>query len=69
MEDKQLTLVEHLSELRKRIIIIFIAIILGAVASYKYIDIIIEYMVKPAQKLEFIYLSPPELFMAYIKIA
>ena len=26
-------------------------------------------MVKPAQKLEFIYLSPPELFMAYIKIA
>ncbi len=69
MEDKQLTLVEHLSELRKRVIIIFIAIILGAGVSYKYIDIIIEYMVKPAKKLEFIYLSPPELFVAYIKIA
>lgn len=69
MEDKQLTLVEHLSELRKRIIIIFIAIILGAAVSYKYIDIIIEYMVRPAAKLEFIYLSPPELFIAYIKIA
>lgn len=69
MEDKQLTLVEHLSELRKRVIIIFIAIILGAGISYKYIDTIIEYMVKPAKKLEFIYLSPPELFLAYIKIA
>ncbi|WP_353096982.1 twin-arginine translocase subunit TatC [Tissierella praeacuta] len=69
MEDKQLTLVEHLSELRKRIIIIFIAIILGSFLGYKYIDIMVEYIVKPAKKLEFIYLSPPELFVAYIKIA
>lgn len=69
MEDKQLTLVEHLSELRKRIIIIFIAIILGSFLGYKYINIIIQYMVRPAKNLEFIYLSPPELFVAYIKIA
>lgn len=69
MEDKQLTLVGHLGELRKRLIIVFIAIILGAGVSYKYIDIIIEYMVKPAKELKFIYLSPPELFVAYIKIA
>lgn len=69
MEDKQLTLVEHLSELRKRIIIIFIGIIVGSIISYRFIDNIVEILVKPANKLKFIYLSPPELFLAYIKMA
>lgn len=69
MEKGQLTLVGHLSELRKRIIIICILITLGTIISYRYIDTIIKYMVRPAGNLEFIYLSPPELFVAYIKIA
>lgn len=69
MEDKQLTLVEHLSELRRRIIIIFLGIIGGSIISYQFVDNIVELLVKPAEKLEFIYLSPPELFLAYIKIA
>lgn len=69
MEDKQLTLVEHLGELRKRIIIIIISLIIGTIISYKYIDLITEYMIKPSKGLEFIYLSPPELFIAYIKIS
>lgn len=69
MEDKQLTLVEHLSELRRRIIIIFLGIIGGSIISYQFVDNIVELLVKPAEKLEFIYLSPPELFLAYLKIA
>lgn len=69
MENKQLTLVEHLSELRKRIIIIFLGIIVGSIIGYRFVDNIVEILVKPAEKLEFIYLSPPELFLAYIKIA
>ena len=68
-EDVKLTLVEHLGELRKRIMIMAIATILGAFLSFRYIDLIIDYMIKPAQSLQFIYLSPPELFMAQIKIA
>lgn len=69
MEDKELTLVEHLSELRKKLIISFLGIVVGSIISYSFVDRIVDFLVKPADKLEFIYLSPPELFMAYIKIA
>lgn len=69
MEDKQLTVIEHFSELRKRLTIIAIALILGTILSYRYIDVLIDIIIKPSQGLEFIYLSPPELFMAYIKIS
>lgn len=68
-DDLKLTLVEHLGELRKRLIIIVITIIIGSFISYRYVDLIIEYMIKPAQNLEFIYINPPELFMAHVKIA
>lgn len=69
MEDKHLTLLEHLGELRRRLIIIGISIILGSVISYNFIQTILDIMIKPAKGLEFIYLSPPELFMAYVKIS
>lgn len=70
MEDgPRLTLIEHLGELRKRIVISFIAVIVGAIVAYSRIDNIIDIITRPAGKLEFIYLSPPELFMAYIKIS
>lgn len=69
MEEKNLTLVGHLGELRKRIMVIVIFIILGSIFSYRYIDTIVEYIVKPSKGIEFIYLSPPELFLDYIKIS
>ncbi len=65
----RLTLVEHLGELRKRLIISAIAIILGTMACYNFIDDIVELIVKPAEGLDFIYLSPPELFIAYVKVS
>lgn len=65
----KLTIVEHLGELRKRLVISFVAIIICAFAAYRYIDKIIDMIIKPAGDLKFIYLSPPELFMAYIKIS
>ena len=65
----RLTLVEHLGELRKRLVISFVAIIICAFAAYRYINKIIDIITKPAGDLEFIYLSPPELFMTYIKIS
>lgn len=68
-DDARLTLVEHLGELRRRLIISCIVIILGSLLCYNYIDIIIQLIVKPAEGLEFIYLSPPELFIAYVKVS
>lgn len=67
--DSRLSLLEHLGELRKRLVISVIAIIIGSFVSYNYIDKIIDLITKPAKGLEFIYLSPPELLIAYIKIS
>ena len=67
--DSRLTLVEHLSELRKRLIISIIAIIAGAVLCFNFIEEIVEFLIRPGQGMDFIYLSPPELFVAYIKIS
>jgi len=69
MKDKSLTLVGHLEELRKRLIIIVIAVIGGTSLSYLYIERIVEFLIKPVGDLNFVYLSPPDLFIAYVKIA
>ena len=69
MGEKPMSLVGHLEELRKRVMIIALVLVLGAIISYYYIDIIVHIINKPAKGLEFIYLSPPELFLAYIKIS
>ncbi len=64
-----MTPVEHLSELRKRFFIIIIVALAGTITCYVYIDTIIDLLLKPVQKLQFIYLTPPELFLAYLKVA
>ena len=69
MDELKVSLVEHLDELRKRLIVIAVALVAGALLSYQFIDVIVQYIVKPADNLEFIYLSPPELFTAYVKIS
>ncbi|SNR99207.1 Sec-independent protein translocase TatC [Anaerovirgula multivorans] len=68
-EDMKQTIVEHLTELRKRIIISVLAVIITSVLSYIYIDTLLDFIVQPASGLEFIYLSPPELFLAYLEIS
>ncbi|SHJ71715.1 Sec-independent protein translocase TatC [Anaerobranca californiensis DSM 14826] len=65
----KMSIIGHLSELRKRIIISFLAFVVGFIISYTFIDEIRSFVLKPAQGLELIYLSPPELFLAYLKIA
>ncbi len=69
LEELLLSPIEHLTELRKRLIIIAVVILIGASVSFAYMDIIIELLLDPVQELDFIYLTPPELFLSYIKIA
>lgn len=69
MEDKKFTLVEHLAELRKRLIIVAAVVIVGSLACYNYVSYIIGYVMQPAKGLEFVYLTPPELFLAYVKLS
>lgn len=69
MIDKKLTMLEHLEELRKRIIVIAVSVLLASIISYIYIDKITDIFLKPAQGMDFVYLNPSELFLTYITIA
>lgn len=69
MKAQRLTIVEHLRELRARIIVMIVAIVLGSMICYGNIDTIVTLIIKPAQDLNFIYLNPADLFLAYIHIS
>lgn len=66
-EARELSLVGHLSELRKRLIIIAVAVIVGTCISYYYVDLLLEILLKPAGKLY--YMRPTEAFFAYMKVS
>lgn len=67
MADKELTLVDHMTELRRRLIICIISVIVGASLSYFEIKTILALLIKPVGKLVFI--TPQEAFVTYIKLA
>ncbi|ETJ30571.1 Sec-independent protein translocase protein TatC, partial [human gut metagenome] len=64
---RELSLGGHLSELRKRLIIIAVAVIVGTCISYYYVDLLLEILLKPAGKLY--YMRPTEAFFTYMKVS
>lgn len=66
-EDEKLTLVEHLEELRTRLIKSVVVIIIATFGAYAFVNSILLALVKPVGKLVFI--APQEAFIANIKIA
>lgn len=69
MDDVQLSLTEHLSELRNRVFKVIVTLIIASVFSYLNVEKIVDIIIKPSMGLDFVYLSPPELFLTYIKIS
>ncbi len=67
MADKGLLLVEHLQELRARLIRSVIAIIAASCIFYAFSEKVLRYLVKPVGGLVFI--APAEAFIATIKVA
>lgn len=67
MVDKSLTLVEHLSELRKRLIVCLITIFLCGIFCFFYTDKILSILSDPVGKL--VFLKPAEAFFAKIKLS
>ncbi|MBC8590994.1 twin-arginine translocase subunit TatC [Wansuia hejianensis] len=69
VQDKKQTIVEHLSELRKRLIYGFISLIIFSILSYRFSETIVKDMIDKAPNIEFVFIAPTELFMSYLKIA
>ncbi|MDD5617810.1 MAG: twin-arginine translocase subunit TatC [Candidatus Omnitrophica bacterium] len=67
MADKKLTLVQHLEELRTRLLKSIIFIIACSVFTYTYINEILLFLSKPIGKL--IFIAPQEAFVANLQIA
>lgn len=68
-EEQPLTFIEHLAELRRRLIILVVSVLAGTILSYQFVSQITELVMRPAEGLQFVYLSPPELFLVYVKLS
>jgi len=69
IQDNKQTVIEHLSELRKRLIYGFISLIGFSLLSYRFSETIVKDMINKAPDIDFVFIAPTELFMSYIKIA
>lgn len=67
--EKNMTILDHLDELRKRLTIIAAVNILTAVALFGQTDKIMAYLLAVNPGLELVYITPSELLTVYIKIA
>lgn len=66
---KRLTLIGHLSELRKRLVYSAMFFLLGAGICYYYIDYIVADLIRQAPDMKFVSIAPEELIIAYLRIA
>ncbi len=71
---KEMTLTEHLEELRRRLFICLIAVVLGSVLCYGFIDPIFTLLSRPLEAVmppgtSLIFTSYTEAFFIYIKLA
>jgi sec-independent protein translocase protein TatC len=64
---KKATFIEHLEELRSRIIKSLLAILIVACISYIFSTQILEYIIIPVERL--IFITPTEAFLARIKVS
>jgi len=66
---KSLTLVEHLTELRKRLIYSSVVLIVSIFVSYNFSEMIVRYIIDIAPNINFVFIAPAELLLSYVKIA
>lgn len=68
-EFSKMSLVDHLSEFRKRLIIVIVFFLISAVISFNFVQFFVNALIDLAQGYNFVYLAPSELIMQYVKIA
>jgi len=70
-EEREMTLEEHLKELRSRLIVMLVAFALAAVPGWFAAPPALEILLRPAQaaQLRFVYFTPGEIFGVYLRTA
>ena len=67
--DVEMSLFDHLEELRTRIFYALIAVVVGIVGCFFFVNPIVQLLEVPAQGVKFLQLSPGEYFFVSIKVA
>ena len=67
VQNDKMSLVDHLQELRKRLIISIIAVVVGSAFGYLYASELVHFITAPAGKLY--YMSPSEAFFTYLRVS
>ncbi|MEM9907283.1 MAG: twin-arginine translocase subunit TatC, partial [Cyanobacteria bacterium P01_D01_bin.44] len=67
--DVEMSLFDHLEELRQRIFYALIAVVIAVVACFAFVNRIVSLLEVPAQGAKFLQLSPGEYFFVSIKVA
>jgi sec-independent protein translocase protein TatC len=68
-DDVEMSIFDHLEELRQRIFYALGAIFVGVVACFIFVNRIVEVLEVPAQGAKFLQLSPGEYFFVSVKVA
>jgi sec-independent protein translocase protein TatC len=68
-DDVEMSLFDHLEELRQRIFYSLIAVVIGIVGCFTVVNKIVQLLEVPAQGAKFLQLSPGEYFFVSIKVA
>jgi sec-independent protein translocase protein TatC len=69
MEDKELTIVEHLGELRKRVIYVLVAVLITSGAAYHFIDEILAFITTAGKVENLVFINPTEAFFVIVKLS
>ena len=68
-DEVEMSLFDHLEELRQRLFYSLIAVAIGAVGCFVFVNSIVELLQKPAQGVKFLQLAPGEYFFVSIQVA
>lgn len=67
MEDRPMTLIEHLEELRHRLLIAVLAFAVGTVLSFLFVERVLTVLIRPVGRV--IFTAPTEAFFIRLKVA
>ena len=67
--DTPMPVLEHLGEMRKRLVSIVLLYLLLSVASFIIVEDVVELLLDLGKSFHFVYLSPAELVSAYLRLA
>lgn len=68
-DPNQMTFLEHLEELRWRLLRVVIAVLLGTVLAFIFHQPLVTWLLKPAEGIELIFTAPAEYFMVTLRVA